>query len=105
LIYNKGVQLLLEALDDLEAKAVIVGFGDYRSELESLAPEDTLFTGALEHRHLVPRLPLCDVAVVPSIFPAAFGRVAPDAGAAGVTPDGPRSPAAGRRSTRRTVPR
>ncbi|MFL5936729.1 MAG: glycosyltransferase, partial [Gaiellaceae bacterium] len=31
LIYNKGVHLLLEALNDLEAKAVIVGFGDYRS--------------------------------------------------------------------------
>jgi glycosyltransferase involved in cell wall biosynthesis len=86
LIYNKGVQLLLEALNDLEAKAVIVGFGDYREELEALARERTLFTGALEHRHLAALLPLCDVAVVPSIFPEAFGMVAAEAAAAGVAP-------------------
>jgi glycosyltransferase involved in cell wall biosynthesis len=86
LIFNKGVHLLLEALNDLEAKAVIVGFGDYRSELEVLGSERTLFTGALEHRHLAALLPLCDVAVVPSIFPEAFGMVAAEAAAAGVTP-------------------
>jgi glycosyltransferase involved in cell wall biosynthesis len=86
LIYNKGVHLLLEALNDFEAKAVIVGFGDYREELEALAPERTLFTGALEHRHLVALLPLCDVAVVPSVFPEAFGMVAAEAAAAGVMP-------------------
>ena len=86
LIYNKGVHLLLEALNDLDAKAVIVGFGDYRSELEALGSERTLFTGALEHRHLAALLPLCDVAVVPSIFPEAFGMVAAEAAAAGVTP-------------------
>jgi hypothetical protein len=55
---------------------VIVGFGDYRAELEALAPERVLFTGALEHRHLVHLLPLADVSVVPSIFPEAFGMVA-----------------------------
>jgi glycosyltransferase involved in cell wall biosynthesis len=86
LIFNKGVQLLLEALRDLDAKAVIVGFGDYRGELEAIASEGTLFTGALEHRHLVHLLPLCDVAVVPSIFPEAFGMVAAEAAAAGVPP-------------------
>jgi glycosyltransferase involved in cell wall biosynthesis len=86
LIYNKGVQLLLEALAGLDAKAVIVGFGDYRVELEDLAPERTLFPGPLEHRHLAALLPLCDVAVVPSIFPEAFGMVAAEAAAAGVPP-------------------
>ena len=86
LIYNKGVQLLLEALNGLDARAVVVGFGDYRSQLEALAPERTLFTGPLEHRHLAPLLPLCDVAVVPSIFPEAFGMVAAEAAAAGVPP-------------------
>jgi glycosyltransferase involved in cell wall biosynthesis len=55
-------------------------------ELEALAPPRTLFTGALEHRHLVHLLPLCDVAVVPSIFPEAFGMVAAEAGAAGTPP-------------------
>jgi glycosyltransferase involved in cell wall biosynthesis len=45
-----------------------------------------LFTGALEHRHLVHLLPLADVSVVPSIFPEAFGMVAAEAAAAGVPP-------------------
>ncbi len=86
LIENKGVQVLLEALRDTGARAVIVGFGDYRDALEEQAPEGTLFTGALEHRHLVHLLPLCDVAVVPSVFPEAFGMVAAEAAAAGVPP-------------------
>jgi glycosyltransferase involved in cell wall biosynthesis len=86
LIYNKGVHLLLEALQELNARAVIVGFGDYREELEAAAPPGTLFTGALEHRHLVHLLPLADVAVVPSIFPEAFGMVAAEAAAAGTPP-------------------
>jgi glycosyltransferase involved in cell wall biosynthesis len=86
LIENKGVQVLLEALAGLDARAVVVGFGDYRAELEALAPLGTLFTGPLEHRHLRHLLPLCDVAVVPSIFPEAFGMVAAEAAAAGVLP-------------------
>src|SRR5205823_6678131 len=82
LIENKGVQVLLEALRDTGARALIVGFGDYRDALEAQAPAGTLFTGALEHRHLVHLLPLCDVAVVPSVFPEAFGMVAAEAAAA-----------------------
>jgi glycosyltransferase involved in cell wall biosynthesis len=86
LLYNKGVHLLLESLGQLDARAVVVGFGDYREELERAAPPGTLFTGALEHRHLVHMLPLVDVCVVPSIFPEAFGMVAAEAAAAGVPP-------------------
>jgi len=86
LIENKGVHVLLEALRGLDARAVIVGFGDYRAELEATAPPGTLFTGPLEHRHLAHLLPLADVAVVPSIFPEAFGMVAAEAAAAGVPP-------------------
>ena len=86
LIENKGVQILFEALRGLDARAVIVGFGDYREALEAQAPPGTLFTGALDHRHLAHLLPLCDVAVVPSIFPEAFGMVAAEAAAAGVPP-------------------
>jgi glycosyltransferase involved in cell wall biosynthesis len=86
LIENKGVQVLFEAMRGLDVSAVVVGFGDYRTELEALAPPGTLFTGALEHRHLVHLLPLCDVAVAPSIFPEAFGMVAAEAAAAGVPP-------------------
>ena len=86
LIENKGVQLLLEALRGLDARAVIVGFGDYRPELEALGGERVLFTGPLEHRHLVQLLPLADACVVPSIFPEAFGMVAAEAAAAGCPP-------------------
>jgi glycosyltransferase involved in cell wall biosynthesis len=86
LLRNKGVHVLLEALHNVEARAVIVGFGDYRRELEAMAPDGTLFTGPLEHRHLVHLLPLADVTVVPSIFPEAFGMVAAEAAAAGSPP-------------------
>ena len=87
LIENKGVQVLLDALRGLGARAVVVGFGDYRDELERMAEGlDVLFTGPLEHRHLVHLLALADVAVVPSIFPEAFGMVAAEAAAAGCPP-------------------
>ena len=86
LLFNKGVHVLFEALRKLDARAVIVGFGDYREELERTAPPRTLFTGPLEHRHLVHLLPLGDVTVVPSIFPEAFGMVAAEAAAAGCPP-------------------
>jgi glycosyltransferase involved in cell wall biosynthesis len=86
LIENKGVQLLLEALRALDARAIVVGFGDYRAALEAQAGERVLFTGPLEHRHLVQLLPLADVTVVPSIFPEAFGMVAAEAAAAGSPP-------------------
>jgi glycosyltransferase involved in cell wall biosynthesis len=86
LLYNKGVHVLFEALRSVDARAVIVGFGDYRRELEAMAPPRTLFTGALEHRHLVHLLPLADATVVPSIFPEAFGMVAAEAAAVGSPP-------------------
>jgi glycosyltransferase involved in cell wall biosynthesis len=86
LLHNKGVHVLLEALRGVDARAVIVGFGDYRADLEAIAPPRTLFTGPLEHRHLAELLPLADVVVVPSIFPEAFGMVAAEAAAAGAPP-------------------
>jgi glycosyltransferase involved in cell wall biosynthesis len=86
LLYNKGVHVLFEALRETGARAVIVGFGDYRAELERIAPPRTLFTGPLEHRHLVDLIPLCEVTVVPSIFPEAFGMVAAEAAAGGSLP-------------------
>jgi glycosyltransferase involved in cell wall biosynthesis len=86
LLRNKGVQLLLEALRDVDARAVIVGFGDYRAELEAMAGDRVIFTGPLEHRHLVHLIPLADVTVVPSIFPEAFGMVAAEAAAGGSLP-------------------
>src|SRR5215212_2995731 len=86
LIRNKGVHHLLEALRDIDARAVIVGFGDWRRELEEMAPPNALFTGPFEHRHLVHLLALADVSVVPSVFPEAFGMVAAEAAATGCPP-------------------
>jgi glycosyltransferase involved in cell wall biosynthesis len=86
LLYNKGVHVLFEALRGLNVRTLVVGFGDYRQELERIAPPRTLFTGPFEHRHLIQLLPLADVAVVPSIFPEAFGMVAAEAAAAGCPP-------------------
>jgi glycosyltransferase involved in cell wall biosynthesis len=86
LLFNKGVHVLFEALRDVDARALIVGFGDYRRELEAQAPPRVTFTGPLEHRHLVHLLPLCDAVVVPSVFPEAFGMVAAEAAAAGCPP-------------------
>ena len=78
--------MLFEALREVDARAVVVGFGDYRDELERTAPPRTLFTGALEHRHLAKLIPLDRVTAVPSIFPEAFGMVAAEAAAAGSLP-------------------
>jgi glycosyltransferase involved in cell wall biosynthesis len=86
LLRNKGVHVLFEALREVDARAVVVGFGDYREELERMAPPRTLFTGPLEHRHLAKLIPLADVTTVPSIFPEAFGMVAAEAAAAGSLP-------------------
>ncbi len=86
LIRNKGVHVLLEALGGVDARAVIVGFGDYRAELEASAGERVLFTGPLDHRHLTHLLALADACVVPSIFPEAFGMVAAEAAATGCPP-------------------
>jgi glycosyltransferase involved in cell wall biosynthesis len=86
LIRNKGVHVLLEALERVDARAVIVGFGEERARLERLAGDDVLFTGPLEHRHLVHLLALADACVVPSIFPEAFGMVAAEAASAGCPP-------------------
>jgi glycosyltransferase involved in cell wall biosynthesis len=86
LLYNKGIHVLFEALRSVDARAVIVGFGDYREELEETAGTRATFTGPLEHRHLVHLIPLADITVVPSIFPEAFGMVAAEAAAGGSLP-------------------
>jgi len=83
---EKGVRLLLEALHRVDARAVIVGFGPARVELEAAAGRRVLFTGPLEHRHLAHLWPLADVSVTPSVFPEAFGMVAAEAAACGSPP-------------------
>jgi glycosyltransferase involved in cell wall biosynthesis len=83
---EKGVSLLLDALEGIDARAIIVGFGPSRRELEAMSGPDVLFTGPLEHRHLAHLWPLCDVAVTPSVFPEAFGMVAAEAASCGCPP-------------------
>ena len=80
---EKGVSLLLQALERVDARAVVVGFGPARDELEAQAGDRVLFTGPLEHRHLVHLFPLARVSVTPSVFPEAFGMVAAEAAACG----------------------
>ncbi|HEY3960957.1 MAG TPA: glycosyltransferase family 4 protein [Gaiellaceae bacterium] len=86
LIDQKGVHVLLDAMRGLDARLVVAGFGPARLGLEADSAPLTLFTGALEHRHLRHLFALADVAVVPSIFPEAFGMVAAEAAAAGAPP-------------------
>jgi glycosyltransferase involved in cell wall biosynthesis len=89
LIEQKGVHVLLDALEGVDARAVIVGFGPERGRLEAQARAngvEALFTGPLEHRHLRHLLALADACVVPSVFPEAFGMVAAEAAAAGCPP-------------------
>lgn len=83
---EKGVSLLLEAVEGVEARAIMVGFGPSRRELEAMSGPDVLFTGPLEHRHLAHLWPLSDVAVTPSVFPEAFGMVAAEAASCGCPP-------------------
>jgi glycosyltransferase involved in cell wall biosynthesis len=83
---EKGVGLLVEALERLDARGVIVGFGAKRAELQAAAGPDVLFTGPLEHRHLAHLWPLADVSVTPSVFPEAFGMVAAEAASCGSLP-------------------
>jgi glycosyltransferase involved in cell wall biosynthesis len=83
---EKGVALLLRALAKVDARAVVVGFGPARAELEAAAGPDVLFTGPLEHRHLAHLWALADVSVTPSVFPEAFGMVAAEAASCGSAP-------------------
>jgi glycosyltransferase involved in cell wall biosynthesis len=70
-------------LDDLEADP-----GARARYLEATArlPEQVVLTGRLEHDELAPLLALCEVQVVPSTFPEAFGMVAAEAAACGALP-------------------
>ena len=84
---EKGVGLLLEALERVDARSVVVGFGPERAALEEAAAgRPVLFTGPLEHRHLAHLWALADVSVTPSTFPEAFGMVAAEAAACGSPP-------------------
>ncbi len=91
LIRQKGVQTLLAAWDRVAPAhpgvfLVVVGFGGDRAELEALAGERVVFTGAMDHDELAALIPLADAVVVPSVLAEAFGMVAAEAAACGVVP-------------------
>ncbi len=84
---EKGAHVLVEALERTGLRCVMVGWGDIREELEArVDPGRIVFTGPMEHRHLVHLFALGDVAVTPSTFPEAFGMVAAEAAACGTPP-------------------
>ena len=71
----------------VDARTVVVGFGDYRAELERLAPAARRSSpGRSSIATSCTCSPLADACVVPSIFPEAFGMVAAEAAAAGCPP-------------------
>ena len=90
--YEKGVQTVLDALDDLEDRVgptvfLVAGVGTYSDELharvEELGLEDRVrFTGFLHDHELRLHYAAADVAVAPSIYEP-FGLVAIEAMACG----------------------
>jgi len=81
LVPYKGVDVLLRALAGVRARAVIVGEGPLRSELEGLARElmiadRTRFAGNVDDAELSALYNVCDLFVLPSVTRAeAFGMV------------------------------
>lgn len=92
LVYEKGVQDLVEAVPKLRAdhpglKVVIAGDGPYREELQDACRKhrvtDTVdFTGFLSERELPAMLAATNATVVPSLYEP-FGMVALEAASAG----------------------
>lgn len=92
LVYEKGVQDLVEAVPKLRAehpglKVVIAGDGPYREELQDACRKrhvtDTVdFTGFLNERELPAMLAATNATVVPSLYEP-FGMVALEAASAG----------------------
>ncbi|HEV2753180.1 MAG TPA: glycosyltransferase, partial [Solirubrobacteraceae bacterium] len=74
---------LLAFLDALEADPE--GLGAYRRAAAGVG-DRVVLTGRLDHDDLARLLPACEVQVVPSTFPEAFGMVAAEAAACGVLP-------------------
>ena len=85
----KGVDVLLRALKDVEARAILVGSGPLKATWEALAAELGLserveFVGEVDQPRLTALYRACDVFVLPSVTRAeAFGMVQLEAMACG----------------------
>lgn len=81
LIYYKGVQYLIEAMEDIDADLVIVGEGSLEKELRQLASKLNVvpkvhFLGTVTDEELPYYYHACDVFVLPSVARSeAFGLV------------------------------
>lgn len=81
LSYYKGVEILLQAIKNLDVKLVIAGEGGLRSRLEELSQQlgienKVVFAGILKRKDLIAAYSLADIFVLPSISEAeAFGLV------------------------------
>ena len=85
----KGLDVLLRALDGVDATAVLVGEGPLRGELEAqarrLPPDRVRFVGGVSDRELTAHYHAADLFVLPSVTRAeAFGVVQLEAMACGV---------------------
>jgi glycosyltransferase involved in cell wall biosynthesis len=92
LVGEKGVDLLIDAVEPLEVQVLVVGAGPERERLErrvaSWPPDRAVFTGAISHEAVPDHLAALDVLVLPSRTTAGwmeqFGHVLVEAMAAGV---------------------
>lgn len=89
LSYYKGLEYLIEAMQEVEAKLLIVGEGELRRELEEKArvlkvDHKIVFLGKVSEEELKYCYQICDVFVLPSVEPSeAFGIVQMEAMAYG----------------------
>jgi glycosyltransferase involved in cell wall biosynthesis len=80
---DKGVDVLLEAMDGIDADLVIAGDGPERRRLQGRAGSRTRFVGRLDRDELVPFYALADLFVLPSRSEQ-WGMVLNEAAAAGL---------------------
>jgi glycosyltransferase involved in cell wall biosynthesis len=85
LCYYKGINFLIEAMENVQANLVIIGEGELRNELETICKGKQLvdkvhFIGRCDQTELNSWYELCDLFVLPSIEPSeAFGLVQAEA--------------------------
>lgn len=87
--YYKGLRFLLEAMQDVDAKLLVIGAGPLLPEEKKRAvdlgvSEKVHFVGELDHAEIPPWIHACDVLVLPSIYRSeAFGLIQLEAHACG----------------------